>query len=175
MLWLIPIVTLTGLVLSQLPSDPELANAYVALGTLVLAGVTALVAFLTWISIKQGVDKERRHKSENILSDVRAWAEEAARAAINRQTRIQHELWETKLEYRFSIATSPYIKRIGEPFTNLTLFLSGAITKLEQAEQVTMAVIERKADGARLIECENELRQSIETLLVEVASTYAES
>lgn len=164
----------TWLVIIVLQRDPNLATAYVALGTLILAAATFLLALFTGMSIREGVQKEKRDKSTRILNEVRVWAEEAAKAAISRQTRVSHELWETKLKYKYSLATSPYVKRVAEPFNSLTPFLADAVVKLEQAIDVTTQVIEGRASpsaGSKLVHCEQELRESIEKLLTEIAAT----
>jgi len=54
--------------------DPQLANAYVATGTLILAGATILLAVLSWQSIKSGYDREKRGRREQRLKEVTDWA-----------------------------------------------------------------------------------------------------
>ncbi len=58
-----------------LRSDPQLANAYVAVGTLILAFVTALLVLFTYLSVKSGYDREERDRKERLLNEVIEWAE----------------------------------------------------------------------------------------------------
>ena len=54
-------------------NDPSLANAYVAIGTLLLAVVTSLLVFLTWVNIKNSSEREKREKDERLLHDIANW------------------------------------------------------------------------------------------------------
>ena len=86
--------------ISIIKSDPQLASAYVAVGTLILAFVTALLAGFTWLSIRSGDEREKRRKKEALLNEIIEWAEAVANSAIGRQTKDPHELWKTKLDYK---------------------------------------------------------------------------
>ena len=57
-----------------LKNDPQLASAYVAIGTLILACVTALLAFFTYLNIKSGYEKEKRERKERLLNEIIEWA-----------------------------------------------------------------------------------------------------
>jgi hypothetical protein len=54
--------------------DQQLASAYIAIGTLILASATVLLAFFSWRSIKSGYDKEKRDRRERRLNEIIAWA-----------------------------------------------------------------------------------------------------
>lgn len=57
-----------------LRSDPQLSSAYVAFGTLLLAAATGIMAFLTYMSIRVGYDRERRSRKERLLNEITDWA-----------------------------------------------------------------------------------------------------
>ena len=61
-----------------LKSDPQLASAYVAVGTLILALVTALLALFTWLSIRSGEEREERNREERLLKEIIEWAQDIA-------------------------------------------------------------------------------------------------
>jgi hypothetical protein len=54
--------------------DPQLAGAYTAVGTLILASVTAFLAFFTFLSVKSGYDREKRDRKERWLNEIIEWA-----------------------------------------------------------------------------------------------------
>jgi hypothetical protein len=65
--WLIYTITL-------LQTDQQLTNAYIALGTLILAGATVLLAVLTWLNIKSSNEREKRNRKERLLNEIIEWA-----------------------------------------------------------------------------------------------------
>jgi len=54
--------------------DPQLASAYIAVGTLLLAAATIFLAFFSWLSIKSGYDREKRDRRERRLKEIVDWA-----------------------------------------------------------------------------------------------------
>lgn len=54
--------------------DEQLSNAYIAIGTLILASATAVLAFFSWLNIKSGYDREKRDRKERQLNEIIAWA-----------------------------------------------------------------------------------------------------
>ena len=150
----------------------EVATAYVAFSTLILAIVTVVLARLSWLSIKGTEGRERRVQSQRNRDDIRRWVEEAAKGAVSRQTRAQSELWEARLKYKYSLATGAYIDRITESFPNLVPYVSAVADRLEHAITVTTQVIEKSVEngGTALVECENQVREATERLLSELAS-----
>ncbi len=69
-------------VISILKGDPQLANAYVAVFTLILAFATALLALFTWANIKNAIDMERRSRKERLLNEIIEWATEIHSASL---------------------------------------------------------------------------------------------
>ena len=63
-----------------LKSDPGLANAYVAIGTLILAIVTALLAGFTWLNIINSSEREIRYRKERLLNEIIEWSIDITRA-----------------------------------------------------------------------------------------------
>lgn len=120
------------------------ADSLVALGTMLLAAATFILAFLTRKSMNEAAKKEGRERSARVLAEIRGWAEEAARAAISRQTRTEHELWAAKLKYKYSLAVSAYIITIAESFKNLKPFLSDVLLKLDCVVEATKKEIDHK-------------------------------
>ena len=59
-----------------LKNDPGLANAYVAIGTLILAIVTALLVGFTWLNIKNSSEREKRDRKERLLNEIIEWVTE---------------------------------------------------------------------------------------------------
>jgi len=55
-------------------------------------------------------------------------------------------------------------------FTDLSGFLSEVTIKLQQAINVTTNLIEKRDKGDNLFDCEQELRESVEKLLLKIAS-----
>ncbi len=66
-----------------LKSDPPLANAYVATGTLILAMATVLLAGFTWLSIRSGEKREKRDRKERLLNEIIEWAVDVAVCAFS--------------------------------------------------------------------------------------------
>ena len=152
--------------------DPNSAITYTAVGTLILAAVTAVLVYLSVKTIRRTGDREQREQSQRRLDDIRKWAEEAIKAAISRQTRDSHELWEAKLRYKYSLATGAYINGIVESFPTLGPLVETVSDQLEHASTVTTQVINKEIEngGAALVECENQLREAGERLLFELPS-----
>lgn len=67
-----------------LKNDPGLANAYVAIGTLILATVTALLAGFTYLNIKSGEARERRDRKERLLNEIIEWAVDVSKCGIEK-------------------------------------------------------------------------------------------
>ncbi len=54
-------------------SDPQSANIYVAVGTLLLALATVALACLTYYSVKSGYEREKRDRKERLLNEIIEW------------------------------------------------------------------------------------------------------
>ena len=120
---------------------------------------------------KESVDKEDQDRKERLLHEIRDWALKTAENAISRQTRVPHELWETRLKYKYSISASVYIREIAiHSFNNLCPLIDDVIEKLNQSIETTIKVIQRDMQGDDLIKSENNLRESVEVLLKALAS-----
>ena len=168
-LWLIYTILL-------LESDPQLAGAYTATGTLLLALVTGLLAFLTYFSVKNGYDKERRDRKERLLNEVIEWALGATKTAIFRQTIKPHELWETRLKYKCSISHGKYIKRIVVAhFARLESSFNEVLNRLDIALRYTQKFAEKSAIKQDLLECEQQVAESVEKLTEEAAKIKTET
>ena len=80
-----------------LKKDPALANAYVAVGTLILAIVTALLVGFTWLNIRNTHEKEERDRKERLLNEIIEWAEDVARLNFNiynlTEAQVSKESW----------------------------------------------------------------------------------
>ncbi|HUT97164.1 MAG TPA: hypothetical protein VMW60_03485, partial [Dehalococcoidales bacterium] len=63
--------------------DQQLSNAYIAIGTLILAAATAILAFLSWRNIKSGYDKEKRDRKERWLNEIVEWAQDVDACGTN--------------------------------------------------------------------------------------------
>lgn len=153
-----------------LKRDPALANAYVAVGTLILALVTSLLVILAWWNIRQTTAIRELDREERMLSDIKDWAEDVAKSAISRQTWDPHEIWKTKLDFKNSLTKSHYIVEVARSlFSELMPFIKRIIRKLEKAINAYTQVLESKAEHEQLIGSENELRTSVEKFLEEAA------
>jgi len=157
-----------------LKKDPALANAYVAVGTLILAIVTALLVGFTWLNIRNTTEKERRDSEERLLNEIIEWAEKSAESAIYRQKTNPHELWNAKLNYKNCRAVSEYIKEIAaSSFSTLSSHIDDVATKLDDAIDGTTQYIESKLTEKhdRMLICEERLTNAVKELFKEAAKT----
>lgn len=108
-----------------LKSDPGLANAYVAIGTLILATVTALLAGFTYLNIKSGYEREKRDRKERRLKEIIEWATNVAKCSLETGVfdetipvsglaaeRALPELLDSVVGFRIARAESVYISNI---------------------------------------------------------------
>jgi hypothetical protein len=110
-------------------------------------------------------------RNDRLLNEVFEWASNVAEAAISRQKRTPDEFWKTKLKYKYYKAQSKYILEVvSSPFLqNLHTFLVDVTKKLEQAIEATTQIIEHSDPSKDVVDCERELSESVEQLLIEVA------
>ena len=69
-------------VINLFKSDSQLANAYVAFGTLTLALATIALAIITQLSIKSGYDREKRNRKERLLNEIIDWAVDVTKGEL---------------------------------------------------------------------------------------------
>lgn len=143
--------------------DPNLSQALVAFGTLILALVTSL-------TILNSREQEKRDRKERLLNEIIEWATEATRTAIFRQTIISHELWETMLKYKYSISRGKYIEGIVlSSFPSLLSLFRSTLSKLDSALLITQKFAEKNANKSDLLDCEKQVAESVEKLIEEAA------
>lgn len=137
--------------------------------------VAALVV-VTFLSLQRYSAREKRDRKERLLNEVKEWAKEAVKAAMIRQKRDATELWETKLKYKYSVATSEYItKVVNDSFKNLSPYVNKVVDKLNEAIQITEEAIE-ESEGVefyntiRVVKQEEELSDAVKELLKALAS-----
>jgi len=157
-----------------LKSDPLLADAYVAVGTLILALVTSVLVGLTWLTIRNADQKEQRNRKERLLNEIIEWATEAAKSAIYRQEKESHELWKAILNYKYCISKSEYVNVIAtSSFSTLSSLINDVVIKLNRVMGETTNYKDNKNrtdENHRLMrDCEDSLRKSVEELLKEAA------
>ncbi|MFC1965860.1 hypothetical protein ACFLWI_02790 [Chloroflexota bacterium] len=132
---------------------------------------TLLLAFLTYLNIQKSDERENRDREERLLNEVRDWALEAVKTAVSRQTRSKSILWETRLKYKYVWSQRFYIRTIADKsFKNLCPLIDNVSNKLSEAIEVIIAEIENKDIGKELVATENKLRESVENLLIALAS-----
>ncbi len=142
-----------------------------ALATLVLA----FGAFWAILDNRHGRIVDRK---ERLLNEIIDWALDTAKSAIARQTREAHELWRTKLNYKFHRTKSKYIAEIAvSHFANLSSFIEDINTELDEALDVTTRCISAmhiegllgNDEAQRLRESEEYIARAVENLIVEIA------
>lgn len=62
--------------------DPNSYSLYVAIGTLLLALVTGVLAFSSWWNIRENTVKEKRDRKERLLNEIIAWVTEIHTASL---------------------------------------------------------------------------------------------
>ena len=116
---LFAIFVFIGLVFTILlfQKDPQLAGAYTAVGTLILASVTAFLAFFTFLSVKSGYDREKRERKERLLKEIMNWVTDIQKASLEvdipaskEQIRVREA--NTLLRYAIAFGRNTYIKAI---------------------------------------------------------------
>ena len=154
-----------------LKKDPALANAYVAVGTLILAIVTALLVGFTWLNIRNTKEKERRDSEERLLNEIIEWASNVAKSAISRQAINVPELWKAKLEYKFHKSKGKYINVIvSSSFEELSDSFKDANIKLDEAIDFLERILSGKSGNIlSLKDYETAITDSVEKFLEEAA------
>ena len=158
---------------------PRARESIATLATAAMVFATLLLAYGTFRIIRSDRDRERRDRKERLLNEIIEGALDAAKSAISRQTREVHELWKTKLEYKFHRVKSEYIAEIAaSSFEDLSPLTKDIITKLDEVIDVTTQCIEAKhhvinllsnSEIKQLIESEERLAKSVEKLITEAA------
>jgi hypothetical protein len=88
--------------------------------------------------------------------------------AIFRQTLTSHELWNTRLKYKYSISHGKYIERIVlSSFPSLLARFNGVISTLENALLITQKFAEKNASKSDILDCEKQVAESVERLIEE--------
>lgn len=145
---------------------------------IIVGGGTFFLGIMAWRTIRQTRSIQKAEKRQRLLNEIIEWASDAAKSAISRQTREAHELWKTKLEYKFRRVKSKYIAEIAaSSFEGLSPFIKDIITKLDEVIDVTTQCIEAKhyqnwlsnSEIKQLIEREGRLAKSVEKLITEAA------
>ncbi len=171
------IVVLTYVISSTYKSDPQSLNIYVAVGTLVLAFSTAVLALVSWWNIRENKEKENRDRKERLLGEIIQWAEISAQSAIYRQTKEKHELYKAILNYKNCLAKSEYIKVIANiQFNILTDTIVKIIQRLDHLMQGTKLYYEFHTDENHklVLQQENNLTESVKELFKEAAKLKSE-
>ena len=157
--------------------DWELTRNFIYIREIVtatsMAAMVVATLFLAWATfsvINNDRQREERDRKERLLNEIFEWAEDAAESAISRRTRTPDELWKTKLKYKYSRAKSKYIIEVTSlSFKNLSSLVKSVIVKLDQVIHATTQVINHQDPAKELVDCENELTESIEALIIEIA------
>jgi hypothetical protein len=164
-------------------TDQNVPEVFVAIFTLLLAGVTANLANQTAKGNKQARERERREKNDKLLNDIIEWAIKVAESAISRQKTNETQLWTTKLQYKIQMTKgTTYIKAFSYSiFEDLVNLVSDINEKLEDAIVELEKVIEyRKSktiiqttelfstEGIK--ETEKVLKEAVEALLKKAAA-----
>lgn len=129
-----------GYTIILLKNDPSLANAYIAVGTLILALVTALLVFVTYLSVKSGYDRENRDREERLLNEIIEWAVNLMKCSFETGFEIIPGLSDEKqwklsrinwaFRYQAIDAKSEYVKNVASAF-------KGELTLQANLEKVT--------------------------------------
>ena len=171
-----------------LKSDQQLSSAYVAVGTLILAFVTALLAYFTWQSVKSGYEREKRDRKERLLNEIMGWAEDAARlnfkiynfieAQISKETWVESGIGEIVSEFQVVEAKGVYINSIALSSFKEGKKLSGATKAVNKEIRELVDVSIKRLDGEvtseNVSEHMNLLRTKITKLLKETAKIKTE-
>jgi len=149
----------------------DFLDKWASAGAPVMTLLAVLIALWIGISnIRATRDIQNKERNERLLNEVRDWALEAAESAVKRQTRVQSNLWETKLKYKFVMAKSKYALAVANlSFNELSPSIREVAEKLDQAIEVITGVIEKRANGKALLQSEKELAESVERLITEIA------
>jgi len=62
--------------------EQQIANAYMATFTMVLAIATGFLAYFTYRSVKSGYDREKRDRKEHLLNEIIEWAKNISKCGI---------------------------------------------------------------------------------------------
>ena len=144
---------------------------WIILGAAILTGGgTLFLGIMAWRTIRQTRNLQKTEKRDSLLNEIIAWATDAAKSAVSRQTMVPSELWKTKLEYKYSKAKSKYVIEVtSSSFDNLCPFVESVSEKLDQAIKVTTQIIGRQDLGKHSVNCERELAESVEEQITEAA------
>lgn len=135
--------------------------------TVLLALATTVLAVFTGLMVCQAYGREKRDKKSRLLNEIRAWAEEAAKAPLSRQYMLADLKWKSMLNYQYSLATSEYVATIAKiSFDSLSPFIQDVRAKLKQAWDITLRSLQT-AD--QLETCEKQVLESTKKLLEEIA------
>jgi len=165
---------------TQFPGTPNFWDlAFDFLDKWASAGAPAMTLFAVLVALWIGISGiretrniQRKERNERLLNEVRDWALEVAESAVKRQTRITSELWETKLKYKFVRAKSKYASEAANlSFSDLSPSIRDVTEKLDQAIEAITSIIEKRVDGQVLVKSEEELTESVEKLITEIART----
>jgi len=143
-----------GYTIFLLKSDPQLASAYVAVGTLLLATATVLLALFSWLSIKSGYDREKRDRRERRLKEIIDWATDilVCGRGISRELykelidSISHKAVEIEIEAKFNVISwrGVYIRNIS---TNLDKALHDSVLDTQRILRQHIKILELDNEG----------------------------
>jgi hypothetical protein len=160
-----------------LQRDSQLAEAYTAVSTLILASVTAFLAFFTYLSVKSGYDREKRDRKERLLNEIIEWAIDVNKCELELsiapvQTGITDQsllaeftFLNLLLKYRNVDARSEYVKQIASNFGKvLQVAAEKTTSELAATEEL---LLEHPLD-ATITQQIRDHRESLELLAIAV-------
>jgi hypothetical protein len=171
--------------------DPQLAGAYTAVGTLILASVTAFLAFFTFLSVKSGYDREKRERKERLLNEIIEWAESVAKSSLETGVfdetipvsglaaeRALPELLDSVADFRVARAESVYISSIASEISpklkksvdNLTEEIKGQIKFLMEYKRKDIPTWPANKVVAKIAGNNERLYNLAETLIDDTAN-----
>ena len=164
--------------------DQQLASAYIAIGTLILASATILLALLSWQNIKSGYDKEKRDRRERWLNEIIGWAVEIGEYRTEEATADYFGVGEFNIDkaarlknlvkkYEITLLTGESVKNLATRFgEDLTSNVNNVIKNINEAIKATIKYIDKKDDTniafrEMYLHWSRELEKSITVLIKE--------
>jgi membrane protein implicated in regulation of membrane protease activity len=164
-----------------LKNDPQLASAYVAVSTLILALITALMAYFTWLSIKSGEEREQRSKKERLLNEIIEWVEDVGRLVFEMPDIYQEEWRQARdivSQFQVVAAKGDYIKRIAldsfEQDEKLVEAVEAVKKEFRELTDVSIELLDKGVSGEVVTEHISSVRLKISELLEQAARIKSE-